>query len=339
MRKLPSGTVTLLFTDVEASTRLLQELGRTYAEELVEQRRSFRAVFGERDGVEVDTQGDSFFVAFPRATDAVAAALDAQRSLDGSAIRVRMGLHTGEPDRIAEGYVGLDVVKGSRIADAAHGGQVLLSNSTRELLDSDVAVADLGLHRLKGFADPVHLFQLGTAAFPPLATAAATNVPRAAKPLVGRDADVASVRALLLDTEARLVTIVGAGGVGKTRLAIEVAREPASEFADGTWFVDLSPIHRAETVVPTIANALGAKGPLAEHLGEKRTLLVLDNVEQVVAAAPELAALTAGCPGTVILATSREPLRVAAESEYVLHPLAEASAVELFQQRAVPRAT
>ncbi len=337
MPSLPDGTVTLLFTDVEASTALLHELGRGYADELVEHRRSFRAAFGAHGGAEVDTQGDSFFVAFSRAGEAVAAALEAQHSLENGPVRVRMGLHTGEPDRIAEGYVGLDVVKGARIADAAHGGQVLLSNSTRDLLDADVAVADLGLHRLKGFADPVHLFQLGSTAFPPLATAAATNVPRAAKPLVGRDDDVASVRELLQDTNARLVTIVGAGGVGKTRLAIEVARELADAFADGTWFIDVSPIHSARLVLPTIANALGAKGPLAEHLGDKRTLLVLDNLEQVAAAGPDLGALTASCPGTVILATSREPLHVAAEVEYPLQPLTEASAVELFEQRAAPR--
>jgi predicted ATPase/class 3 adenylate cyclase len=337
VRHLPTGTVTLLFTDVEASTQLLHELGRSYADELVEHRRSFRAVFGERDGVEVDTQGDSFFVAFPRATDAVAAALDAQRSLGGSAIRVRMGVHTGEPDRIAEGYVGLDVVKGARIAAAAHGGQVLLSNSTRDLLDPDVPVADLGLHRLKGFADPVHLFQLGSAEFPPLATAAATNLPRPAKPLVGRDVDLASVRRSLQEPAARIVTIVGTGGVGKTRLAIEVAREVAGEFTDGTWFVDLSPIRSPSLVLPTIANAIGATGPLEDHLGNGRTLLVLDNLEQVAGAAPDLAALTDSCRGTVILATSREPLRAGAEVEYLLQPLPETSAVQLFEERATPR--
>src|SRR5262249_44106557 len=336
---LPDGTVTLLFTDVESSTALLHELGASYADELVEHRRSFRAVFGEHGGAEVDTQGDSFFVAFPRAADAVAAAVDAQRSLDGRPIRVRMGLHTGEPDRIAEGYVGLDVVKGARIADAAHGGQVLLSNSTRDLIDPDLAVADLGLHRLKGFADPVHLFQLGRAPFPPLSTAASTNLPRAAKPLVGRDEDVGHVRGMLHEPDTRIVTIVGPGGVGKTRLALAVARDLAGEFPDGTWFVDLSPIHRAETVLPTMANALGAKAPLEEHLRDKRTLLVLDNLEHVVAAGPELSALTTACPGAVMLATSREPLRLAVESEYVLQPLGEASAVELFQQRAAPRAT
>jgi len=337
VRQLPDGTVTLLFTDVEASTALLHELGKEFTDELLEHRRSLRAAFGEYGGAEVDTQGDSFFVAFPRAGDAVAAAEEAQRSLQSGRIRVRMGLHTGEPDRIAEGYVGLDVVKGARIAAAAHGGQVLLSNSTRDLIDASVPVADLGLHRLKGFADPVHLFQLGSSEFPPLATAAATNLPRAAKSLVGRDDDVAAVRALLETEGARLVTIVGPGGVGKTRLAIEVARELAAEFADGTWFVDLAPIHSAGLVLPAIANALGAQGTLAEHLGDRRTLLVLDNLEQVAAAAPELATLTEMCSATVILATSREPLRVAAEEEYVLQPLAEASAVELFVQRATPR--
>jgi class 3 adenylate cyclase len=322
--QLPDGTVTLLFTDVEASTALLHELGTSFADELLEHRRLLRATFGEHGGAEVDTQGDSFFVAFSRAGDAVAAALDAQRSLNGRPIRVRMGLHTGEPDRIADGYVGLDVVKGARIAAAANGGQVLLSNSTRDLLDAAVVVADLGLHRLKGFADPVHLFQLGSESFPPLGTAAATNLPRAARPLVGRDADIDAVRALLEDPEARLVTIVGPGGVGKTRLAVQVARDVTSEFADGAWFVDLSPIRSARLVLPTIVTALGAKGSLAEHLADKRTLLVVDNLEQVAAAGPDLASLTESCPGTVILATSREPLRVAAEVEYVLQPLQKA---------------
>jgi predicted ATPase/class 3 adenylate cyclase len=337
MRGLPDGTVTLLFTDVEASTALLHELGSGYGDELVEHRRSMRAAFGEHGGVEVDTQGDSFFVAFARATAAVGAAREAQRALVGGPIRVRMGLHTGEPDRIAEGYVGLDVVKGARIAAAAHGGQVLLSSSTRDLLDGSMDVADLGLHRLKGFADPVHLFQLGSREFPPLATAAATTLPRAAKALVGRDADVAAVRALVLEADARLVTIVGPGGVGKTRLAIEVAREVAADFANGSWFVDLAPIHRPDSVLPAIANAVGAKGPLEEHLGNSRTLLVLDNLEQITAAASGLAALTESCRGTVVLGTSREPLRVRAETEYVLEPLPEGSAVELFRQRAGPR--
>jgi predicted ATPase/class 3 adenylate cyclase len=337
MRPLPEGTVTLLFTDVEASTALLHQLGSAYADELVEHRRSLRAVFGEHGGVEVDTQGDSFFVAFARATAAVTAAREAQQSLHGRPIRVRMGLHTGEPDRIAEGYVGLDVVKGARIAAAAHGGQVLLSSSTRDLLDSSLLVADLGLHRLRGFADLVHLFQLGSDEFPPLATAAATNLPRAAKTLVGRDEDVARVCASVLEPDARLVTIVGPGGVGKTRLAIEVAREVAADFGDGTWFVDLSPIHRPQNVLPTIANALGANGPLEEHLERNRILLVLDNLEQITAVAPELAALTESCRGTVILGTSREPLRVRAETEYVLQPLAPRSAVELFRQRAAPQ--
>ena len=337
MRGLPDGTVTLLFTDVEASTALLHELGSGYGDELVEHRRSLRAVFAEHGGVEVDTQGDSFFVAFASATAAILAAGEVQHSLQGGVIRVRMGVHTGEPDRIAEGYVGLDVVKGARIAAAAHGGQVLLSSSTRDLLDESMDTADLGLHRLKGFADLVHLFQLGSHEFPPLTTAAVTTLPRVAKAFVGRGEDVATVRALVLEADARLVTIVGPGGVGKTRLAIEVAREVAAEFGDGTWFVDLAPIHRPGNVLPTIANAIGAKGPLEEHLAGNRTLLVLDNLEQITAAASELAGLTESCRGTVILGTSREPLRVSAETEYILQPLPESPAVELFRQRAGQR--
>src|SRR6059036_1126301 len=182
---LPTGVVTLLFTDVEGSTRLLHELGDDYAEALQEHRRRLRAAFVEHEGVEVDTQGDAFFVVFARTSNAVAAAADCQRALAGGPIRVRVGLHTGEPRLTEEGYVGLDVHKGARIAAAGHGGQVLLSHATRELVDG--AVRDLGEHRLKDIAEPVRLFQLGEQPFPPLKTIANTNLPRPASSFVGRE--------------------------------------------------------------------------------------------------------------------------------------------------------
>jgi class 3 adenylate cyclase len=147
--ELPSGTVTFLFTDIEGSTRLLQELGERYGEVLAEHRRLIRQAFQRHGGVEVDTQGDAFFVAFARASDAVAGAQEAQAALQGGPVRVRMGLHTGEPIRGEEGYVGVDVHRGARVAAAGHGGQVLLSQATRDLLDSSFDLVDLGLHRLK----------------------------------------------------------------------------------------------------------------------------------------------------------------------------------------------
>lgn len=215
MTELPRGTVTFLFTDIEGSTRLLKELGRNYSHALAEHQRILRAAFAAHGGREVDSQGDSFFVAFNRAKDAVAAAVDAQRDLgahawpEGGAVRVRMGLHTGEPTLTVEGYVGLDVHLGARIAAAGHGGQVLLSRATRELLDG-VVVRDLGEHRVKDFAEPVWLFQLGDEPFPPLKTIANTNLPRPASSFVGREQEVAEVVTTVRDG-ARLVTLTGPG--------------------------------------------------------------------------------------------------------------------------------
>ncbi len=330
-RELPSGTVTFLFTDIEASTRLLHELGAdTYAEALTEHRRVLRAAFEARGGVEVDTQGDAFFVAFSSARDAVAAAQAAQRALASGPIRVRMGLHTGTPKLVQEGYVGADVHLGARIAAAGHGGQVLLSKATREFVDEKVF--DLGEHQLKDFADPVWLFQVGSERFPPLQTISNTNLPRPASSFVGREREVAEVAALLRDG-ARLVTLTGPGGSGKTRLAIEAASELVPEFGNGVFWVGLAPLREASLVMDTIAQTLGAKDGLAEHIGERELLLLLDNLEQVIDAAPGLASLVEACPNLALLATSRELLRVRGEIEYPVQPLAEPEAVELFRAR------
>jgi predicted ATPase len=328
VQTLPTGTVTFLFTDIEGSTRLLDELGPDgYADVLAEHRRLIGEAVARRAGVELGTQGDGLFVAFERASDAVAAAEEAQTEL---AVPVRMGLHTGEPKLTEEGYVGIDVNRAARICAAGHGGQVLLSETTARLVGNDLR--DLGLHRLKDVGD-LRLYQLGEGAFPPLRTLNATNLPLPATPLLGREKELADTLRLLRD-QTRLLTLTGPGGIGKTRFAVELGGGLLEDAADGVWFVDLAPLRDNELVVPTIAGTIGAKGDLAEHVGDKELLLVLDNLEQVAESAPELAGLLGRCPGLRILVTSRQPLQVAGEREYPLRPLAEAPAVELFRQRA-----
>ncbi len=331
-RDLPRGTVTFLFTDVEGSTKLLHDRGAAeYAKALAEHRRILRAAFGANGGVEVDTQGDAFFVAFPTAPGALEAAQAITNGLEGGPIRVRIGIHTGTPHLGEEGYVGEDVHKGARIAAAGHGGQVLLSRETRELAHLDVT--DLGEHRLKDFETPVSIFQLGSARFPPLKTISNTNLPRPASSFVGREREVDDMLALLRDG-ARLLTLTGPGGSGKTRLAIEAAAELVPEFKAGVFWVGLSALRDPALVTATIAQTLGAKQEIADHIGERDLLLLLDNFEQVVEAAPQIAALVEACPNLKLLVTSRELLRVRGEVEYPVLPLAEPEAVELFCARA-----
>jgi class 3 adenylate cyclase len=220
--ELPSGTVTFLFTDVEGSTRLLQKYGAEYADLLTEHRRSLRDAFSKHSGVEVDTQGDAFFVAFRTAADAVAAADEARLALEGSPIRVRMGIHTGEPMVTEEGYVGIDVHRAARIAAAAHGGQIVLSETTRVLLGSAAPLRELVVHRLKDMIEAERLYQLGEGDFPPLRTLDATNLPIVSSALLGREHELRELVALLSDG-VRLLTITGPGGTGKTRLALQVA--------------------------------------------------------------------------------------------------------------------
>ena len=328
---LPSGTVTFLFTDIEGSTRLLHELGsEAYAAALAEHRRLMRAAFERFGGVEVDTQGDAFLVAFGTASDAVAAAREATKGLAEGPIRVRMGLHTGTPLVTAEGYVGPDLHLGARIAAAGHGEQVLLSRATRDLVDAEVL--DLGEHRLKDFAEPVWIFQLGSERFPPLKTVSNTNLPRPASSFVGREREREELVSLV-NGGARLVTLAGPGGSGKTRLAIEVAADVVPDFKNGVFWVALAAIRDAALVTETIAQTLGAKDGLEEHISERALLLLLDNFEQVVDAGPELVALLESCPNLSLLVTSRELLRVRGEVEYQVPPLAEPEAVELFSVR------
>jgi class 3 adenylate cyclase len=237
VRKLPSGTVTLLFTDIEGSTRLLDELGQRYAQVLAEHRRTLREVFSRHGGVEVNTEGDSFFVAFSRASDAVLAANGIQDALADGPVHVRIGIHTGEPVVTEEGYVGLDVHRAARIMAAAHGDQVLLSETTARLLDSAPELRDLGEHRLKDLTAPQRLYQLGDRIFPPPRTLYQTNLPIQPTPLVGRERELEEVGALLRSN--RLLTLTGAGGSGKTRLALQLAAEAVEQFPDGVFWVPL----------------------------------------------------------------------------------------------------
>jgi predicted ATPase len=333
MPELPTGTVTLLFTDIEGSTRLLHELGDRYAEVLAEHRRLLRDVFAAHGGVEVDTQGDAFFVVFERASGALAAAADGQARLLATPVRVRMGVHTGEPVVTAEGYVGVDVHKAARIAAAGHGGQVLVSSATAALVERE-DLRDLGEHRLKDLSAPGRLFQLGDEEFPPLKTLYQTNLPVPATPFLGRERELAELGALLGREEVRLVTLIGPGGTGKTRLGLQAAADLAERLTAGVWWVPLAGVRDPRLVIPAAAQALGVKGTPAEHIRDQAMLLLLDNFEQVVDAADELAGLLAVCPNLRVLVTSRELLRLPGEQAYPVSPLEPRDGLELFQARA-----
>jgi predicted ATPase/class 3 adenylate cyclase len=356
VRDLPTGVVTLLFTDVQGSTRLLHELGDDYGEALHEHRRRLRAVFADHEGVEVDTQGDAFFVAFARASNAVAAAADGQRALAGGPIRVRMGLHTGEPRLTEEGYVGLDVHKGARIAAVGHGGQVLLSQTTRALVDADIR--DLGVHRLKDLSAPERIYQLEIAGlpcdFPLLKTieAGMKNLPAPRTSFVGRASELDEIDRLLEDPDCRLLTLVGPGGAGKTRLALEAAARRIERYPHGVHFVPLVSVASPEFLAPAVAESIqfavdgahsgfSAQEQLLDYLGERSTLLVLDNFEHLVDGADFLGEIIERAPKVELLTTSRERLNV--QSEWVLdvHGLALAEngnggsgALRLFVERA-----
>ncbi len=325
---LPTGTVTFLFTDVEGSTKLLHELGpERYAQALAEHRRVLREAFERHGGVEVDTQGDAFFVAFASAPDAVAAARDAQ---DALAIPVRMGIHTGTPLVTAEGYIGADVHRAARIAAAGHGGQVLVSASTSALVDEELR--DLGEHRLKDLSAPERILQLGEKEFPPLKTLYRTNLPVPATPFLGREQQLATVLELLDRT--RLLTLTGPGGTGKTRLALQAAAEASERFPDGVFWVPLAPLRDPDLVLETAAQALGANDGVADHVGDKQLLLLLDNFEHLMDAADELAGLQASCPNLRVLVTSREILRLPGEQAYPVPTLEPGDGTELFLARA-----
>ena len=256
---LPSGTVTFLFTDVEGSTRLLHELGaEAYAGALAEHRHVVREACAAEGGVEVDTQGDAFFFAFPTAAGAVASAHAITEALAAGPIHLRIGVHTGAPLVTDEGYVGDDVHLAARVAASGHGGQVVLSQSTGALFGSHT-LTDLGEHRLKDIEGAVSIFQLGSTSFPPLKTISNTNLPRPASSFVGRAAELADVLSLI-KRGARLLTLTGPGGSGKTRLALEVAATLVPAYRAGVFWIGLASLRNASLVGETIAQTLGAKG-------------------------------------------------------------------------------
>jgi predicted ATPase/class 3 adenylate cyclase len=329
-RELPAGTVTLLFTDIEGSTRLIEELGEErYVRALAHHRSLLRSAFTGHGGVEVDTQGDAFLYAFADPVEALAAAAQGQEALTEGPVKVRMGLHTGDLRLTGEGYAGRELHRAARIASSGHGGQVVLSAATRPFAGD---VTELGEHRLKDFDEPVTLFQLGQERFPPLKTISNTNLPRPASSFVGRQRERDEL-VDLLGNGTRLVTLSGPGGSGKTRLALEAATELVPDFKAGVFWVGLAPLREPALVTEEIAQTLGAKKGLAEHIAERELLLLLDNFEQVVEAAPELGILLENCPHLKLLVTSRELLRINGEVEYAVPPLAEPEAVSLFCTR------
>jgi predicted ATPase/class 3 adenylate cyclase len=357
----------MLFSDIEGSTALLGRLGERYADALSAHRVLMRAAFAAWHGREVSTEGDSFFVVFSSAGDAVRCALAAQQSLAGydwpsaAPVRVRMGLHSGEPAEHEDNYVGMDVHRAARIAAAAHGGQVVLSDATRLLaavgLPAGVSVRDLGFHRLKDISEPERIYQLAGLGlpedFPPLKSLGTqTSLPAPATPLVGRDEDLARLRAAIAQPGVRLVTLTGTGGLGKTRLAIAAAAALGQTYPHGVYFVALAAVRDAEVMWKTLADTLDVMtvdgrvaGAVTGHLAGRRALLVLDNLEQLDGAGRVVAALLTAAPGLMVLATSRRPLHVQGEHEFPVLALevpadtdvaavAASSAVRLFAQQA-----
>jgi predicted ATPase/class 3 adenylate cyclase len=341
-RSQPSGTVSFLFSDVEGSTGLLQRLGaERYGEVLARHRELLRAAFAAEQGYEVDCEGDSFFVAFPTPGQAVSAASRAQQALaaerwsDGEEVWVRMGVHTGEPMLAPPKYVGLDVHKAARVMQAGHGGQVLVSQETRELLDESFRLRDLGEHRLKDLEAPTRLYQLEVEGLPSEFPALKTlenrpmNLPVQSTPLIGRDREVAAVTERLRRDGVRLLTLTGPGGTGKTRLALQAAADLIEDFPQGVYFVALASIADPELALPTIAQTLGVREsagvPLGEsvqrYLADKRLLLIVDNLEHVTEAAPVLSELLAAAPQVKLLVTSRTPAHLSGEHEFPVPPL------------------
>jgi predicted ATPase/class 3 adenylate cyclase len=334
MTELPSGTVTFLFTDVEGSTKLLHELGaEAYAEALAEHRRAVRQACASNGGVEVDTQGDAFFFAFPTAPGALGAAGDVTEALAPRPIRVRIGLHTGTPLVTEEGYVGPDVHRAARIAAAGHGGQVLVSSSTASLVDLELR--DLGEHRFKDLGAAERVYQLGDGDFPALKSLYRTNLPVPATPFLGRERELAEVVELLGREDVRLLTLTGPGGTGKTRLAAQAAGLASGAYPDGIWWVPLASLRDPQLVLESAAQVLGVKGGLAEHIAGQRLLCLFDNFERVIDASADLGDLLVACPNLKLIATSREPLHLSGEHEYPVPPFAHEEGVGFFLARAL----
>jgi predicted ATPase/class 3 adenylate cyclase len=364
--ELPTGTVTFLFTDIEGSTKLIRELGEGYRAAQDDQMRLMREAIAQGRGTEIRTEGDSFFVVFPTATGAVQAAIAAQRAFalhqwpHGAPLRTRMGMHTGEGRLGGDDYLGVDVNRTARIAAAGHGGQVLLSEATRALvadaLPEGSSLRDLGKHRLKDFDAPQRLFQLVIEGlpsdFPTLKSLdSPTNLPIQLTGFVGRERELDEIGGLL--SRNRLITLAGPGGTGKTRLALEAASRSV-DHPDGIFFVDLSPIRDVELVPSTIVESLGLKQradrsaleTVTGHLADRHALVLMDNFEQVITAAPIVEEILRAAPEVRVVVTSRVRLGLLGEQEFPVPPLglpAELSdletlekneAVALFRERA-----
>ena len=369
MSPLPTGTVTMLFSDIEGSTSLLNGLGPLWGEALSAQRRILRAAFEEQGGREIGTEGDSFFVVFTSANAALAAAIAGQRALarhpwPGEVpLRVRIGLHTGEPERHEDDYIGIDVHRAARVAGAAHGGQIVLTASTGALVGAetdDHRLRDLGWHRLKDLTEPEHLFDVEAPGLetehPPLRSLGTrASLPTYATELIGRAAEVAELCATIDRDGVRLVTLTGTGGTGKTRLAVAVAGELERRLPHDIYFVPLHAADRPALMWPSIADALGVPADaeqspeesVLQFLAARPALLVLDNLEQITDADVVVSRLLGAAPGVRVLATSRRPLHLVDEQQYPVSPLPipdlvatgdgeglQTGAVDLFVRRA-----
>jgi predicted ATPase/class 3 adenylate cyclase len=338
----PSGTVTFVFTDIEGSTRLLDSLGpEGYRGALDDHQQAVRDAFGRHDGYEVDTAGDGFFYAFPTAAGAAEAVREVLAALGGGPVQIRVGLHTGEP--IVEGpkYIGLDVHRAARIMAAAHGGQALLSRTTRDLLEDGFGIRDLGEHRLKDLSAPQRLYQLGAGEFPRPRTLALTNLPVPATEFLGRERELADVSEQLRNG-VRLLTLTGPGGTGKTRLALQAAAEAADDFADGVWWVPLAALRDPGIVLRHTAQMLDVieqpdrplEDVLAEMLKGKRMLLLLDNAEHLLPNAADAIAILRDLDGPKLVVTSRERLQLTGEHVYPVRQLTAPEGLDLFTARA-----
>jgi predicted ATPase/DNA-binding SARP family transcriptional activator len=339
---LPTGTVTFLFSDIEGSTARLDAIGaEAYALELEGQRAILRGAFERHGGVEVDTQGDSLFAAFPTAPGAVAAAVEAQEGLANGPIRVRIGIHTGTPHLMETGYAGLDVHRGARIAAAAHGGQIVVSSATAALIDDTALLRDLGRHRLKDVPEAEQVYQVGEGDFPPLRSLHRTNLPLAPTPFLGRGRELTEIVQLMGREDVRLLTLTGPGGTGKTRLALQAADSLTADLPGGSWWIPLATVRDPTLVLPTVASALEVSprpGEPLEHalshaFAQRRAVVVLDSAEHLLPGlANELATLQSFGQTTVVV-TSRERLHLIEEHVYLVQSMTPHDAVDLFLAR------